>query len=108
MTRLLTTLGLSAGLVLLLTLPVAGESVRQPVLAAIIQYRVQEPDRVGVDADDRPGNGRKALREQSVTTTDIEHITVMLRGQRDQPRVVGGVVVPVVGHALLSEATVPR
>ena len=51
MTRLLTTLGLSAGLVLLLTLPVAGESVRQPVLAAIIQYRVQEPDRVGVDAD---------------------------------------------------------
>ena len=51
MTRLLTTLGLTAGLVLLLTLPVAGESVRQPVLAAIIQYRVQEPDRVGVDAD---------------------------------------------------------
>jgi len=51
LSTLLATLCLFAGLLLVFSSPTAGEIVRQQILAAIIQYRVQEPDRVGVDAD---------------------------------------------------------
>jgi predicted amidohydrolase len=70
MTRLLTTLCLTAGFLLVLTAPVSGEIVRQPVLAAIIQYRVQEPDRVGGDADRMEGFIREAaLRGAKIVVT---------------------------------------
>jgi hypothetical protein len=53
---------------------------------------------VDVNAGDGARSGGQALQQQTVAAADIQAITTMTRGPAEHPRVVRGVVVPVVGH----------
>jgi len=51
---------------------------------------------IGINCCHRTRHRNKPLGQQTVAATDIKHVASVLRGDIDQPRVVGGVVIPVV------------
>ena len=58
--------------------------------------RAYDGGTIGADSGHRSRHGGKSLSEKAFPATNVEDVATMFGGDSDQPRVVGGVVVPVV------------